>query len=94
MLPPQRREPLLLGVRVDISANDKRHNVKERNPSLLWEELLRKRKADWRSDPADLHYWPESGTNGRPDLMEGACTSNDGHENQIHRVLDWRDLGK
>src|ERR1700709_1240022 len=92
MLSPERSKSLLLGVRVDISTDDESNNVEEWNPSLLWQEFLRKCEADWRSDPADLHDWPEASFNSCSDLVESASTSDDSHEDQIDRVLDRCDL--
>jgi hypothetical protein len=83
MLSPERSKSLLLGVRVDISADNETDNVEEWNPCLLWQEFLRKCEADWRSDPANLHDWPEAGLNSCSDLVEGASTGDDGHEDQI-----------
>jgi hypothetical protein len=92
VLSPQRREPLLLGVRIDVCSNDECDNVEEWNPGLLWEELLGKREADGRGDPADLHDGPEAGLDGRSNLVEGARTGDDGHSNEVNAVLDRRNL--
>jgi len=47
VLPPQSSKSLLLGVLVDICSNDEGHEVEERYPGLLGQELLGKRQADW-----------------------------------------------
>jgi hypothetical protein len=94
VLPPQGCEPLLLGVRVDVCANDERDNVEERHPRLLWEELLGKREADGRRDPADLHDGPEAGLDCCSNLVEGARAGDDGHGDEVNAVLDRRDLSR
>ena len=45
---PQGREPLLLGMRVDVGPDDEGNDVKEWNPGLLREELLGESKSNWR----------------------------------------------
>ncbi len=89
---PQRGEPLLLCVSVDIGADTEGHKVEEWHPGMLWEELLRKGQGDWRSDPADFHDWHETSTDGGTDLMPGAGAGNESHGGQIDGVLDGCDL--
>lgn len=48
---PQGRQPLLLGVSVDVRPNDKAHDIEERHPRLLREELLRKCQCDGAGNP-------------------------------------------
>lgn len=88
MLSPECSKSLLLGVRVNVRADDESNNVEEWNPCLLWQEFLRKCKAEGRRDPANLHYWPEASLDSCSDLVEGASTGDDGHEDEINRVLD------
>jgi len=76
---------------VDVRPDNERNNVEEWHPRFLWQELLRKRQRKRRGNPADLHDWPETGSDGRADLVEGACTSDDGHGGQVDGVLDRRD---
>jgi hypothetical protein len=92
MLSSQCCEPLLLGVRIDVCADNEGNNIEEWNPCLLREELLGKRQADGRGHPADLHDWPEAGLDRGPDLVEGASACDDGHGDQVDAVLDRRDL--
>jgi hypothetical protein len=84
VLSPERSKSLLLGVRVDVCADDESNNIEEWNPCLLWQEFLRKCKAEGRRDPADLHYWPEASLDSCSDLVEGASTGDDGHEDEIN----------
>lgn len=92
VLPPQSRKPLLLRVLVDVGANDKGHKVEERHPRLLWQELLGKRQADWRGDPANPHHGPKPSTDSSPNLVEGASAGDDSHEDQVNRVLNGSNL--
>ena len=66
-------------MRIDISPDDKSDNIEERNPSLLRQELLRKRQGERGRDPADFHDGQEAGFYGGADLMEGAGAGDDGH---------------
>ena len=43
-LPPQRSQPLLLGMRIDVCPNHKRHDIEEGNPRMLGQEFLGKRQ--------------------------------------------------
>lgn len=92
VLPAEGREPLLLGDGVDVSADDEGDEVEEGDPEVVGEELLRKGKADGRRDPADLHDPPESNPDRGLHLVECLRTSDQGHGNQIHAVLDRREL--
>jgi len=47
VLLPQSRQPLLLGMRIDVCTNDKGNDVEEWHPRLLGKELLRKRQGYW-----------------------------------------------
>jgi hypothetical protein len=51
ILPPQRLQPLLLGVRVDVGSNHEADEVEERDPGLMREECLCEGEGDWRGDP-------------------------------------------
>lgn len=42
-LPPQSSQSLLLSMRVDISPNDKRDDIEERDPCMFRQEFLRER---------------------------------------------------
>ena len=92
MLLPQCCKTLLLGHGVDVGADDECDDVEERNPGLLWEELLREGEGDWGGDPGHLHDWHEACSPGRVDLVICAGTGDDGHRNQVDTVLDWRNL--
>jgi hypothetical protein len=93
VLSPESSEPLLLGVCVDVCADDEADDVEEGHPCRLGEELLGERQRDGRDDPADLHDGPEAGLDGGADLVKcpGAC--DEGHGDEVHAVLDGRDLG-
>ena len=88
----QSLETLLLGVRVDICADDEADEVEERHPRMFRQESLRKGERQGRGDPADLHYWHETGPDGRADLVESPGARNHGHATQIDRVLNRGDL--
>lgn len=92
VLPAEGREPLLLGDGVDVSADDEGDEVEEGDPEVVGEELLRKGKADRRRDPADLHDPPEANPDSGLHLVECLRTSDQGHGNQVHTVLDRREL--
>lgn len=85
---PQSSQALLLGVRVDVGADDKGDDVEERHPRLLGQELLRERQGQRRGDPADLHDRHEAGPDGRAHLVEGPRAGDDGHGDEIDGVLD------
>ena len=87
------REPLLLRNGIDIGADDERDEIEERDPEVVGQELLGEGKADGRGNPADLHDLPEAYADGSLDLMDSLGTSDEGHGNKVHAVLDWRDLG-
>lgn len=85
-------EALLLGGGVDVGANDEANDVEEGDPEGVGEELLGKGQGDGRDDPRDLHDAKEADLDGGLDLVEGAGTSNEGHECQKDGVLDGGDL--
>ena len=89
---PQSFQPLLLGVRVDVSADDERDDVEERHPGLFRQEHLRERQRERAGDPADAHDGQEAGADGGADLMPGARAGDDGHRGEVDGVLDWGDL--
>lgn len=89
---PERSQSLLLSVGIDICSNNKRHDVEERNPGLLWQEVLRKGERKRRGDPSDLHDGHEACFDSCADLMERASASDDCHGCQVDRVLDRCDL--
>ena len=88
---PQCFEPLLLGMRIYVSANDERQNIEERNPSLLRQELLRKRQRQRARNPADAHDGPETRADRSTDLMPSTRASDEGHAGKVDGVLDRRD---
>lgn len=92
MLPAEGREPLLLGDGVDVGADDEGDEVEEGDPEVVGEELLREGKADRRRDPADLHDPPESHADRSLHLVERLRTGDQSHGNQVHAVLDRREL--
>jgi hypothetical protein len=92
VLAPQGGKALLLGVGVDVGANDKADNVEEGHPRRLGQELLGKGERDGRDDPADLHDGPEAGLDRGTHLVKGAGTGDDGHGDEVYRVLDGRHL--
>jgi hypothetical protein len=93
VLSPQRREPLLLGVCVDVCADDEADDVEEGHPCGLGEELLGKGQRDGRDDPADLHDGPEAGLDGGFYLVECTGAGDERHGDEVHAVLDGGDLG-
>lgn len=93
VLSPQGGEPLLLGVCVDVGADDEADDVEEGHPGGLGQELLGKGQRDGRDDPADLHDGHEAGLDGCADLVECAGAGDEGHGGQVDAVLDGRDLG-
>lgn len=88
----QRREPLLLGDSVDVRAQYEPHQVEERHPRALGQELLRKRQADGRCHPADLHDLPEAHVHRRPHLVVCPGAGDNGHGAEVNGVLDGCDL--
>lgn len=92
MFSPQRSKPLLLGVRINVCADDEPDNIEKWHPRMLGQELLGKGQGDGRHDPADLHDGPEAGFDGCADLVECTGTCNQSHGDKIHAVLDGRDL--
>jgi hypothetical protein len=85
-------ETLLLGVGVDVGADDEADDVKEWHPGVLRQELLREGESDRRSDPAHLHDRHETGLDSCTDLVNRPSTRNDSHRREIDYVLDRRDL--
>lgn len=90
----QGSKPLLLGMRVDVGANEETDDVEEWHPSAFGKELLRERKRDWGDNPADLHDGPEAGLDSRLDLVECAGSCDQSHGGQVDAVLDGGDLHK
>ena len=88
----QRRKSLLLGHSVDVRSDDESNDVEERNPGLLWKELLGEGERDWRSNPGNLHDGEETGAPGGLHLVEGASAGDDGHHAEVYGVLDWCNL--
>lgn len=92
MLSPESGEPLLLGVGVDVGADDEADDVEEGHPRLLGQELLGECKGDGRRDPANLHDGQEASLDGGAHLVEGAGAGDDGHGGEVDGVLDGGDL--
>jgi hypothetical protein len=88
VLSPQSSEPLLLGVCVDVCADDESNDVEEGHPSSLGKELLSKSQRDGGHDPADLHDGPEASLDGCANLVECSGTGNKGHRDEVDAVLD------
>lgn len=55
---------------------------------MLGKEVLGKSQRNGRCDPADFHDGHETGAHSGADLMESAGAGNDGHGDQIYRVLN------
>lgn len=89
---PKGREPLLLGVGIDVRSNDKSNHVKEWHPCLLRKELLREGQRDRGCDPAYSHDGPEAGANSCAHLVPGAGAGDEGHRCKVDGVLDRCDL--
>jgi len=79
-------------MRVDVCADDETDNVEEGHPGGLRQELLSECQRDGRDDPADLHDRPETSLDRRLDLVEGTSACDEGHGDEVHTVLDGRDL--
>jgi hypothetical protein len=92
MPPPQGSEPLLLGLGVDVRADDEGHEVEERNPHVFGEELLRESQADGRGDPSHPHDPPEAHPDGGPHLRVRLGAGDEGHGDEVYRVLDGSNL--
>ena len=88
MLAPQGGQTLLLGVCVDVGTDDETYDVEEGHPRRFRQELLGKGERDGRNDPADLHDGPEAGLDRGAHLVEGAGARDDGHGDEVYRVLD------
>ena len=85
-------QPLLLGHHVDVGTDREGDNVEEDHPSRLGEELLSEGEAERGADPRNFHDLPEADTNGGADLVVGPGASNQGHGDEVDRVLDGGDL--
>ena len=88
VLSPQGREPLLLGVCVDVCTDNEPDNVEEGHPGGLGQELLGESQRDGRNNPADFHDGHETGLDGRADLVECAGAGDQSHGGQVDTVLD------
>jgi hypothetical protein len=87
-------EALLLRYRVDVRSDGEGHDVKERDPGVLGEELLGKGQSERGNDPANLHDRHEAGLPCRMDLVECSRARDDSHRHQIHTVLDRSNLSQ
>lgn len=94
MLLSESGKSLLLGVGIDVGADDKGNDVEERHPGLLRQELLGESQGDGGGGPGDLHDGHETGADGGADLVEGAGACNDGHAGQVDCVLNGGDLNE
>lgn len=90
---PKSFETLLLGVGVDVGADEEGDNVEEWHPGVLGQELLGKSQRQRGGDPADLHDGHETGLDGGANLVEGTGAGDDGHRGEVDGVLDGGDLG-
>lgn len=88
----QGRDAQLLLFGVDVGANEESDEVKERDPGLLGEELLREGEAEGRRYPAHLHDWHEAGPPRGVDLVDVPGPGDNGHGNEVDAVLDGRNL--
>lgn len=84
MLLAQSCETLLLGNGIDISTDNERNEVEERNPGALGKELLRKGQADGRGDPAHTHNLPEADLDSGPYLVECPRAGNKRHGDEVN----------
>lgn len=85
-------QTLLLGVGVDVGADEETDDVEERHPGVLGEELLGEGQGQRGGNPANLHDGHEAGLDGGADLVEGARAGDDGHRRKVDAVLDGGDL--
>lgn len=90
----QSSKSLLLGVGVDISADEEGNCVEEWNPGMLGEEFLSKGQGERGGDPANFHDGPEAGTDSGTDLVPRSSAGDHSHGCQIDRVLDGSNLGR
>ena len=81
---PQRRQPLFLGVCVDVGSDAESNDVEEGYPCLLRQEFLSKGQGDRRRNPGNLHDGHEASADGGTNLVPGASTSDDGHGGQVN----------
>jgi len=91
MLALQRLKSLLLGMSVNVCANDEADYVEEWHPGLFRKEFLRKCQGQWRCDPANLHHGHESRLDGGTDLVKRSCAGDNGHRGKEDCILDGRD---
>lgn len=84
---------LLLGNRVDVCADDERHDVEEGDPELIREELLGESQADGGGDPRNTHHLPKANLDGGTNLVVGTSTGNESHGDQVDAVLNGSNLG-
>jgi hypothetical protein len=89
---PQSCKPLLLGVSVDVRADDEGNDVEKGYPSLLREEFLGKGECKRRRDPADFHNRHETSSNSRANLMPGSSSSDHRHRSKIDGILNRSNL--
>lgn len=87
-------QSLLLGHHVDVSTDREGDDVKEDHPGGFGKELLSEGEAERGANPRNLHDLPEADTDGSADLVVGSCAGDQGHGDEIHRVLDGGDLEK
>ena len=66
-------------MRIDICANEERHEVEEWHPQVVGQKLLGEREGDGAGDPADFHDGHEACADGGADLMEGSRAGYEGH---------------
>lgn len=88
LLPPDSRDSLLLGRRVDIGTNHESNQVEEWHPCMRGQELLGEQQRKWTSAPRYLHNWHEPNLDCRADLVECPCAGNNRHAREVHGVLD------
>lgn len=81
-------QSLLLGVRVDVGADNETDDVEEWYPGLLGQKLLCECKAQGRSNPADFHHSPKASSNRSANLVECARSRDNGHGGKVDHVLD------
>lgn len=77
---------------VDIGTDNKAHQVEERHPGVLGEELLCKGKSQRRGDPANLHDGHETSAHSSANLVDVTRTGDDTHGREVDDVLDGSNL--
>lgn len=85
-------QTLLLGVGVDVGADEEAENVEEGHPGVLGKELLGEGQGQGGGDPADLHDGHEAGLDGGANLVERACAGDNSHGREVDGILDRGDL--